>query len=290
MKTAIHKSAIPDARIFIIKELCEKYFDPTLHAHPEYQLFYVAEGTGTRFIGDSIKLFKPGELVLTGPHLPHLWRSEESYFDKNSKLETKGIVIYLNEHFLGKDTLNKDEFVQVNKLFAHSVRGVQFHDGDKKEKVVQMMKALLQMQGIESIIQLLQILFTLSTCKAYDTISPTTYETPLKKSETDRMNLIYEYVLKNFRTKVRLYDVANLLHMTPTSFSRYFSTIHNKPFSRFLSEIRIKYACKLLIETNDSIANICYDAGFNTLSNFNNQFKEVVLITPLQYKKEFMKL
>lgn len=289
MKTALHKSSIPEHRIFVIRDLHEKHFDPTWHSHSEYQLFYVTEGAGTRFIGDSIKLFKPGELVFTGPHLPHLWRSEEAYFDRNNNLQTKGIVIYLNEHFLGEDILAKEEFVLLQKLFSKSIRGLEFY-GNKKEKVVQLMKDLIQMQGIESIIHLLQILTILAGCKDYSYISPITYEAPLKKSETDRMNLVYDYVFKNYRTKVTLEETATLLHMTPTSFSRYFSTINNKSFSKFLSEIRIKHACKMLIETNDSISNICYDSGFNTLSNFNNQFKDVMCKTPLEYKKEFMNL
>jgi AraC-like DNA-binding protein len=104
------------------------------------------------------------------------------------------------------------------------------------------------------------------------------------------MNKVYEYIFKNYRKKVTLEDVALLLHLTPTSFSRYFSIINNKPFSRFLSEIRIKHACKMLTETEETVSNICYDSGFNTLSNFNNQFKEVMSKTPLEYKKEFMKL
>jgi len=75
-----------------------------------------------------------------------------------------------------------------------------------------------------------------------------------------------------------------------SSFSRYFAMKNNKPFSRFIAEIRIKHACKMLTETDESIAQICYDCGFNTLSNFNRQFKELMLKKPMQYKKEFMSI
>ncbi|MGI8633890.1 MAG: AraC family transcriptional regulator [Segetibacter sp.] len=289
MKTALHKSSIPESKIFVVKNLQEKHFDPTWHSHSEYQLFFVEEGTGTRFIGDSIKLFKPGELVFTGPNLPHLWRSEEIYFERNSDPQSRGIVIYLNEHFLGEEILAKEEFSLLKKLFIKSMRGVEFF-GEKKEKVVQLMHELVHLDGIESFIHLLQILTILATSKEYHYISPVTYDNPLKKSETDRMNLVYEYVFKNFRNKVTLEEVASLLHMTPTSFSRYFSIINNKPFSRFLTEIRIKHACKMLLENNCSISAVCYEAGFNTVSNFNNQFKDVMSKTPLEYKKEFMNL
>lgn len=289
MKAAIHKSTIPDSKIFVIRELTEKHFDPTWHSHSEYQLFLVVEGTGTRFVGDSIKSFGPNELVFTGPNVPHLWRSEECYFEKSSDLQASGIVIYLNEHFLGKDFLDKEEFGLLKKLFARSVRGLEFF-GKSKEKVIELLIELIQLQGLASVIHLLQILSLLAETKEYNYLSPSAYEIPLKQSQTDRMNRVYEYIFKNYRKKIRLEDVASLLHMTPTSFSRYFSFINNKPFTRFLTEIRIKHACKMLMETEESVSDICYDSGFNTLSNFNSQFKEVMLKTPLEYKKEFMNL
>jgi transcriptional regulator GlxA family with amidase domain len=99
------------------------------------------------------------------------------------------------------------------------------------------------------------------------------------------LNKVYEYAFKNFRKKVLLEEIAELLHMTPTSFSRYFTMKNNKTFSRFIAEIRIKHACEMLTETDESVAQICYDCGFNTLSNFNKQFKEIISKKPSEYKK-----
>src|SRR3954462_11476924 len=113
MRTAIHKHSIPDSQIFTVKYLEDHYFDPVWHSHSEYQLFVPLEGTGTRFIGDSIKSFTPNELILIGSNLPHLWRSDDAYFEKNSGLEISGIVIYLQESFLGDHLMNKDEMVQL---------------------------------------------------------------------------------------------------------------------------------------------------------------------------------
>lgn len=289
MKTALHKSAIPPSQIFVIRHLEEKHFDPVWHAHSEYQLFVVLEGTGTRFIGDSIKSFRPGELILTGPHLPHVWRSDEAYFDRNNHFTTGGIVIYLNENFLGDHILEKEEMMLVKKLFTKSMRGLEFY-GTKKMQVIGMMKELMQLQGIPSVIHLLHILEILAGSKEYYYISSKAYDDAFDQHETDRLNKVYEYAFQNFRKKVLLEDLAELLHMTPTSFSRYFTMKNNKPFSRFISEIRIKHACKMLTETDESIAQVCYDCGFNTLSNFNKQFKEIMLKKPTQYKKEFMSI
>jgi len=289
LKTALHKSAIPPSQIFVVKDLEDKHFDPIWHAHSEYQLFVVLEGTGTRFIGDSIKSFRPGELILTGPHLPHVWRSDETYFDRNSADITRGIVIYLNENFLGDHILEKEEMLGLKKLFVKSMRGLEFY-GAKKLQVIEMMKELVGLQGIPSVIHLLHILEILAVTKEYHYISSKAYDEGIDQHETDRLNKVYEYAFKNFRKKVLLDDLAELLHMTPTSFSRYFAMKNNKPFSRFIAEIRIKHACKMLTETDESIAQICYDCGFNTLSNFNRQFKEIMLKKPMQYKKEFMSI
>lgn len=289
MKTALHKSGIPPSQIFVIKHLEDKHFDPVWHAHSEYQLFVVIEGIGTRFIGDSIKSFKPGELVLTGPHLPHLWRSDETYFEKKNSHKAKGIVIYLNENFLGEHILEKEEMRALKKLFSKAMRGLQFY-GPKKNEVIKLMNELTELQGLHSVIHLLHILEILATTKDYHYISSRPYNASFNQNETDRLNKVYEYAFKNFRKKVLLEEIAELLHMTPTSFSRYFSMKNNKTFSKFIAEIRIKHACEMLTETDESVAQICYDCGFNTLSNFNKQFKEIISKKPSEYKKEFMAL
>lgn len=289
MKAALHKSEIPLSQIFVMRHLREKHFDPVWHAHSEYQLFVVLEGTGTRFIGDSIKSFRPGELVFSGPNLPHLWRSDEAYFSKKSSLLTEGIVIYFNEQFLGDHIMDKEEMAGLRKLFARAMRGLEFY-GAPRQQIIALMRELLELRGIKSVIHLLQILEIMAGTKSYHYISSRPYQDEYNQHETDRLNLVYEYVLKNFRRKITLDEMAALLHMTPTSFSRFFTARNNKPFSKFVSEIRIKHACKLLTETDDTIAHICYECGFNTLSNFNRQFKEFMLKKPAEYKHEFLSL
>lgn len=289
MKQAFHKTGIPPTQMFVVKRLQEKHFDPLWHSHPEYQLFLVLKGSGTRFIGDNIKRFESGELIFTGPHLPHLWRCDDAYFSRKSGVQTDGIVVYLNEKFLGDQMQEKEELIALRKLFSRSARGLEFY-GKSKEQVANMLLALSNLQGIPSLIKLLEILHVLATTKQYHFISSVVYQDVVKEQETDRINLVYEYVMNNFRQKIRLQEVASLVHMTPTSFSRYFTMKNNRPFSSFISEIRIKYACKLIAETEFTMEHICYESGFNTLSNFNRQFKEIVGKQPTIYKKEIKSL
>ena len=201
MRTALHKSSIPPSRIFVIRYLEEKHFDPDWHAHSEYQLFIVLEGTGTRFIGDSIQAFKSGDLVFTGPNLPHMWRSDEVYFDKNTDLRCRGIVIYLNENFLGDDIIEKEEMLLIKRLFTKSMLGLEFF-GPKKEEVTGLMHELLHLNGMDGVIYLLRILQTLAGCREHRSLSTKTYDPSFGINETDRLNKVYEYALKNFRRKI----------------------------------------------------------------------------------------
>src|SRR5688572_20179992 len=144
MKSALHKSPIEDSKIFVARELEDKHFDPIWHSHSEYQLFVTTKGTGTRFIGDSIKAFGNNELVLTGSNLPHLWRSDEPYFNKDSSLKVNGIVVYMQENLLGDYLMEKEEMVLLKKLFKKSARGLEFY-GDSKQQVIKMLKELVQL-------------------------------------------------------------------------------------------------------------------------------------------------
>jgi hypothetical protein len=147
----------------------------------------VLKGTGTRFIGDSIRSFKSGELIFTGPNLPHLWRSDESYFKKNSQQKTRGIVIYFNENFLGEHTLEKVEMLRLKMLLHKSMRGLEFY-GHNKQVVIELMQELMELEGVRRLIQLLRILEVLANTKEYHYISSTHYDDSFNEHETDRLN------------------------------------------------------------------------------------------------------
>ena len=284
---ALQKSPISADRAFECKFLKEPHFDPNWHFHSEYQLFIVLKGTGTRCIGDHVQPFKSGDLVLTGPNLPHLWRSDPEYFEGDDQLWTEGIVIYYPEDFFANPFLQKMEVYSIRQLLLRSERGIAFRGGTA-QTVREMIRELVQKQDFDSILQLLNILQVLSRSEEYTLLANPGYSNTLKASDTERMNKVHAYVMKNFREKITLDEVAALANMTPSSFSRYFKTHANKTFSEFLTGIRIGYSCKLLIEKKMNITQACYDSGFNTLSNFNRQFKTFTQYTPLEYRRKYV--
>lgn len=282
MKTALQKSPIPHNHVFVAKHLNETIFDPNWHFHGEYQLFMVLKGSGTRFIGDNMQPFEPGNITFTGPDLPHLWRSDQD----STKTKSEGIVVYFNEKFMGESLLQKEETIRIRQLFKKSLRGLEV-TGKTKKTVQKMLTKLLTLKGFDSVLELLKILNLLSQTNEIKPLASPGYTNTMKEGDTDRMNTVYAYVMKNFKQQMSVAKLAELTSMTPTSFSRYFRVHANKSFSEFVSEIRIGHACKLLIEKKLSASQTCYESGYRTLSNFNRQFKSQTQLTPSAYKKQY---
>jgi AraC-like DNA-binding protein len=284
MKPLLEKSIENLNQSYLVKTLKEPFFDPNWHFHPHYQLFTVIKGTGTRFIGDDIRHFNVGDTVFLAPNMPHLWRSDREYFEKDSQLMTEGIVVYFKEDFLGSEFFEKSEMYDIKTLLKKSERGLDL-TGQLKEELVEDLKNLPVDNGFQGIIKILNILDKLSKSTDYQYIASTTYSNTHKISETERMRLVHEYVLKHFKENINLSTVANLSNMTDAAFCRYFKSRTNKTFSDFVKEIRIGNACKMLQDENKSISQTCYESGYNTVSNFNNQFKSLKGISPKQYQK-----
>lgn len=286
MKAPIHKNIESQVRTVTVQELKDPHFDPNWHFHPHYQLFTVLEGTGKRLIGDSIQTFEPGDTVFLGPDVPHLWRSDPAYFEHDTMLSTHGIVLYFQEDFLGKDFLEKPEMLALRQLLLDSKRGIEYR-GPLREYIRSELVSLTHSEGFQSILQLLTLLDRLAHEQGGTPISSYGYVNTFKISETERMQKVHNYVLQHFAQEIRLGDVASLAGMTEAAFCRYFKARSNKTFIDFVNEIRIGHACKLLLDDKWTIAQIAYDSGFDSLSNFNRNFKKYIGHTPREYKGNY---
>jgi AraC-like DNA-binding protein len=295
VKQPLRKDIEPVAASFIVKELREAHFDPNWHFHPHYQLFLVEKGTGTRFIGDSIKPFGPGDLVFLGPNLPHLWRSDQAYFNRPSSstqptLTTRGIVVYFQEDFLGNDFFEKQEMGPLRQLLNHARQGLEWTGHTRSRTETALKNLVHQSVGFERVLSLLSLLNDLSRATDYRYLTSPGYVNTVKQTETDRMQLVHDYVLGHFPDDLSLDTIADLAGMTSPAFCRYFKTRANKTFSEFVSEVRIGHACKLLLNGNLTITQVSFESGFRTLSNFNRQFKEITGKTPSGYVKTYRQL
>lgn len=278
----VDRSSLTD-RSFRAKLNHYPYFLKVWHFHPEMELVYLKKSEGTRFIGDSIERFEKGELVLIGENLPHMWLNSDEYFEKSSKRMAEAIGIHFKKDFLGKTFFETPEMKHISKLFERARLGIKFLN--PSQSVCKKINNLVKLEGYEKLMGFISILHDLALHKSYELLSSQGYADSFHHIDNENMTKTYEYVYKNFTQSIYLKDVANLIHMNPASFSRFFKRINNKTFSRFLNEVRIGYACKLMIEENKDITSICFESGFNNISNFNRQFKNIKKMSPTNYIK-----
>jgi len=153
-----------------------------------------------------------------------------------------------------------------------------------------LMRQLIDAKNSERIILLLQILQTIAHSRQTKTICSEGLTFQYSLTEAERLNTIYQYILNNFTKQITLEQIANIAHLTPNGFCRYFKSRIKKTFSRFLVEVRIGHACKLLAESDKSVSDICYESGFNNFSNFNRHFKFIAGRTPLSHRKYYQEI
>lgn len=261
------------------------HFYDKWHYHEEVELVYIIKGSGTQFVGDSIRYFNDGDLMLLGANLPHLWKSDEKFLLKSAIEKVEAIVLHFRPDCFGSGFFEVPENRDLHRLLQRGGRGIRV-SGRSRSKAARIMHQLLQARGSERIILLIQLLQTIASGRQNEFLCNPQVTPDFSASEADRLNTIYQYILENFAGDINLKKVADRAHMTPQSFCRYFKSRTKKTFSDFLTEVRIGHACKLLAETDLQVAEICYESGFNNFSNFNRHFKALRKLAPLQYRKQ----
>ena len=284
MKALLINKFIEQTTSFSLATHCYKNFLKVWHYHPELELVIILESTGSRFVGDSFEAFKPGEIILIGKNLPHLWLNDKIYFEENSnKLQAKAQVIHFQENFAG-GLFQTPCMAGIDDLLKRATRGIKF-EGKTNDDIIRKVDQMFNMTDYEKLISFIDVLKCLSEQKNYKLLSSTGYINSFNEIRNSKIIAIYEYIMNNFKDDVSLNKAADLANMNPAAFSRYFKNIHKNTFVKYLNEVRIGYACKLLIENKYKISEACYESGFKNISNFNRQFKMLKNMAPSEYLK-----
>jgi len=260
------------------------HFLKVWHYHPELELVFIKKSIGTRFLGDSIKKFQEGDLVLIGENLPHMWQNDPAYFEEDSGLSAEALVIHFNKNFAGADFFKVPELAPIKELLEVAKRGILFK-GNIKNEIASKIEHMLVANDFDRFVQLLQLLRDLANESSFEILSSPGFVDTFKREENRRLDKIYEFIINNFREEITLEKVADLAGMNISSFCRYFKKTTNKTFSHYLNELRIGFACRLLMEHKYNISETCYACGFNNISNFNRQFKNIAKMSPSEYVK-----
>ncbi len=281
MELVFERIQVPQKHSFIARQLALKLRSPKIHSHKNYELNLITSGSGKRLVGDHIAPFEDGDLVLMGPNLPHCWDVHECHQGHTPAC----IVIHFYEDIISSDFFNVPELNCVENLLKESARGIYFA-GIDRALIQGKMETMTQTRGFDSYIHLLQIFQLLLNCEKREYLAVTPYSESFKK-DLDRINDVYQYVLENVQGNVSQEKAAALLHMAPGSFCRYFRKKTNTTFSSYVKKVRISLASRMLVESDQRIAQICYACGYNNIANFNHHFRSLTGKTPSEYRKTF---
>lgn len=256
-------------------------FDAPWHYHPEYELTLILDSQGMRYVGNNMENFEEGDLVLLGSDLPHCWKNTGA----NQKM-ARAIVMQWKENFLGEGCMNSPEFKRIHRLLNLAHQGIRF----KKpvvDKAHKMMLRMLDLPPFQKLVQFLEILDFLAGVPDIQLLCEQGFADLLNYKDNERINIVHNYTKEHYQEKIRLKDIARLVHMNEESFSRFFSKTMHKPFFTFLNEYRINLACKLLIETDMQVVQISYACGYESLPFFYTQFNKFKQMPPRAYRKQF---
>ena len=251
------------------------------HVHPEYELTYIVSSNGTRFVGDNMEMFDVGDLALIGSMVPHHYYNLP--FDSRSENWGHARVVQFREDFAGKQLFELPEMHHVQMMLERSRFGLAF-PREAVLRVTPLLDDLFAASGPRRIIVLLEILELLSNTESR-CLSSISGEKMNVRPDL-RINTILCYVNENLAAgkPVTLGKAAVKACMNPESFSRYFRKTTGRRFIDYVNEIKLGRACHLLAHTDRTIAEICYDAGFGNLSNFNRQFLRIRKMSPREYR------
>lgn len=262
------------------------YFTYPWHFHSEFEILYIIEGFGTRFVADNIEPFQAGEMALIGSKLPHFWRSDEVYLKSAGKIKVKYVVIQFPEDFLKDQIANYPEYQLIGNLLQRASRGISFSN-EFTALVSRKILKVAKENGFERIMLLQKLLQTLAKTSEYKLLAGELYQAENHDFTTERLTKVMHFLTTNYQHKIELDKVAEIANLHPSAFCRYFKEKTGKSLSDFISDLRISYACRLILEKKMSMTQICFESGFNNVSNFNRTFKRQTSFTPSEYLGKF---
>ncbi|HTN35916.1 MAG TPA: AraC family transcriptional regulator [Arachidicoccus sp.] len=282
MKPILLKSNSSPEHSFSIEERVSANFSIPYHFHNEYELTAILKGKGSRFVGNNISSFQDKDMVLIGKNLPHHWYNDKDTSEQSNDA-VRAIILKFDSDFNGIRLFELPENYQLQKLLGRAANGLKI-EGNTFYSTLSLMESLLHATGPERISLLLKILSEISNSENLEELSNGYYITPIKENDLDRMNRVYEYIMKNYLETISLEEAASIACMNKAAFCKYFKKRYSKTFIQVVNEIRISHACRELMKEETNVTEACYESGFNNISNFTKTFKKIIGTSPRAYK------
>lgn len=260
----------------------------TWHYHNNYEISFITEGSGKRIVADSIKEFQPGDLVFIGPNLPHVWIADKDTPAPSSRT-LEMVFLQFADNIIGTQIKELPEFKNIAKALVASERGIHIL-GQTLNEVSELMLQLPYLKSFDRMLQFFKILDIIGKSNSLDHLASKEYLKSRFTNGNRRIALIHDYLMKNYRDEVNLGNLASLVNMAEGSLCRFFKSNMGLTIFEFLNKIKVEFACKLLMDEDLSITEVCLDSGFNNLSHFNKQFKKYTGVSPKEYRRKFKSL
>ena len=270
---------------FYIVERHKKVFDYPLHQHREFELNFVQNGQGVRrIVGDSVEEIGALDLVLiAGENLEHVWEQGNCHAE-----DIREITIQFSSELFTSNLLNKNQFTSIQKMLERAAHGVSF-PFETIMKVYHRIDTLAtEPDSFQQFINCLQLLYELSESD-YKILASSSFAHAPRDRESRRILKVKEYINEHYAEPLTLEMMADLVGMSPSSFSRFFKHHTNRTFSTYLIDIRLGHAARELVDTSQNISESCYQCGVNNRSNFNRIFKAKRGMSPREFPQIYKK-
>ncbi len=272
--------AVPAAESFKVWAHGYPYRTVRWHFHPEYEIHLITATTGKYFVGDHIGNFVPGNLVMVGPNLPHNWVSS---VPPGERVDERCLVLQFDAAFVTRAIEAFPEFRRVEALLDASRTGLLFAP-ETGAAVEPILREMVGAQGLRRVMLFIALFDQLLRSAEPHRLASAAYHADPTRYAGSRINHVLTFIGKNLSQELREADLAALAGQSVSAFSRYFRRHTGVPFVQYVNQLRIDLACQLLLSDELSITGICYQVGFNNLSNFNRQFLQIKGMSPSRWR------
>lgn len=252
------------------------------HFHKEYELHLITASSGKVFIGDYIGNFSPNTLFLTGPGLPHNWISQ---LDEGEVVAKRDMLVNFTDEVLARGTAVFAELKGLAPLLARAPFGIEFHDPRTIREAGVLLQKIADSQGITRLGHFFILMELLAASEDYRLLSGMTSSELVDEHHVERINRAVYYIFQRYTSELSQEEVAEHLGMTPTYFSRFFKQATGRGFVEFVNRLRVSKACELLSKSDKPVTEVCFESGFNNISNFNRRFHALKGMTPSEYRR-----
>ncbi|MBI1375696.1 MAG: helix-turn-helix domain-containing protein [Phycisphaera sp.] len=296
MRSSFEKITPTPDRSFRCFRRADPAFGYDFHHHPAYELTLIEDSQGQRFVGDHIDNYGPGDLVLMGPNLPHVWVSgspataaspaPDDADDPDGALHT-AVVIQFERDCFGAAFFDTPELTQVAQMLDASSAGLRF-SAETCAAVAGRMASMPTSPPARQMLTLLDVLEDLARrVSDAEPLAGAGFTATLDTSSQRRIDTVCQHIQQRYAETLHQPELAELAGMNPSALSRFFRRVTGRTLTDYINAVRVGAACRLLIETDRPVLDVCFACGFNNVSNFNRRFRRIKGVTPRAYRSRY---